>query len=165
MKLVFLDIDGCLNCHEYDAEVGCGQIHEDKMNRLNVILKKTNAQVVVTSAWRYLVIRGEMNVIGLDWLLRSHGMLKGRLQGITQPDTMRVTLDYNGDPKTWPMTDERGLQIDAYLKNTPHGNYVVIDDLDLGITACNHPFVQTNGKVGLQDGHVEHAIRLLGGVS
>lgn len=79
MKLLFVDIDGVLNCHEWDGEVGCGQIHADKMHRLNVILKKTDAKVIVSSAWRYLVHRGEMDEVGLDWLLRSHGVTSRKI--------------------------------------------------------------------------------------
>lgn len=166
LKLVFLDFDGVLNCHEWDAEVGCGAIHQDKMFRLNVILKKTDAKVIVSSAWRYLVHRGEMNEVGFDWLLRSHGLLKDRYYGLTRKDMLRKEENFNGDPKTWIPDNERGLQIREVVENVKPQTYVVLDDLDLGIREHKHPFVQTNGKVGLQDGHVEQAVRILnGGVS
>lgn len=79
---------------------------------------------------------------------------------------MRKEEGFNGDPKTCPVTNERGLQIQDVVDYIGPSKYVVIDDLDLGITECNHPFVQTNGKVGLQNGHVAQAIQILnGGVS
>lgn len=162
-KLLFLDIDGVLNCHEWDKEVGSGQIHEDKIFRLNRILRETNAKIVLSSAWRYLVHRKEMNLVGLDWLLRSHGLLKDRLKGITRADT---TTRINGDPSTWVTPNERGLQIHEYIDHhvmcgNELGNFCVLDDLDLGITTHKLPFVQTNSDVGLQDGHVHQVIRIL----
>lgn len=167
MKILFLDLDGVLNTHEWDPEIGCGQIHPDKVQRLNVILKKTGAMIVLSSAWRYLVIRGEMDLVGLGWLLRSHGILNNRLIGITRPDHLVKTYAYNGDPTTWPVTNERGLQIHEYVdemvfkKKIEVENFCVLDDLDLGISDHKLPFVQTNSDVGLQDGHVAQVIRIL----
>ncbi len=163
MKLLFLDVDGVLNCHEWDNEIGCGAIHQDKMQRLNVILKKTDAKVVVSSAWRYLVHRGEMNEVGFDWLLRSHGMLKDRYYCLTREDSKRSDKFFGGNPAAWVVDNERGLQIEEVVTKVRPEAYVVIDDLDLGISERKHPFVQTNGKVGLQNGHVVQAIRILNG--
>jgi hypothetical protein len=90
IKLLFLDIDGVLNAHESDPDVLCGPIFRDKVRLLNRILRATDAKVVLSSAWRYIVHRGEATLQGMDWLLRSHGMLANRLIGVTRPDTMRV---------------------------------------------------------------------------
>lgn len=163
---VFLDIDGVLNAHESDPEVLCGQIHKDKVQRLNRILRETGAMLVISSAWRYIIHRGESNLMGFEWLLRSHGVLAGRLCGITRKDTM-VRGAYSGDPKEWPQENERGRQISDWIVGEgwaaygESGRHVVIDDLDLGITEAGHPFVMTDGKVGLTDADAERAIRLL----
>ena len=175
VKFLFLDIDGVLNAHEYVPEVGCGQIHPDKVARLNRVLVATDAKIVLSSAWRYLCHRNEMNLTGLGWLLRSHGVLKDRLIGITQPDTMRSNAHipsyaYSGVPSSWPVGDERGQQIHHWLKTFSNGcymsgaevSYAVVDDLDLGITAAGHPFVQTDGAVGLTDADADRLIELLG---
>lgn len=165
-RIVFLDIDGVLNAHEFDREVMSGQIHWGKMNRLNRVLRETGAKVVLSSAWRYIVHRGEANLMGMEWLLRSHGMLADRLIGITRPDTM-VRGVYDGSPESWPTTNERGQQISEWIvgEGWKHygddGRHVVIDDLDLGISAAGHPFVRTDGAVGLTDADADAAIRLL----
>ena len=164
LPLLFLDIDGVLNAHEYDPAVRCGQIHRDKVERLNRVLRATGARFVLSSAWRYIVHRGEATLAGMDWLLRSHGLLGDRLIGITRPDTMRTDANYQGHPQSWPVCNERGQQITDWL--TGHAGhiwprYVVIDDLDLGIVAAGHPFVHTVGTVGLTDIDADRAIAIL----
>lgn len=159
--ILFLDIDGVLNAHEFDPEALCGQIHEEKIHRLNRVLRETGAKVVVSSAWRYIVHRGEMTLDGLEWLFRSHGMIAGRLTGVTDPDTM-MPSGYNGRPESWPVENERGGQITKWLiDNGWVKRYAVVDDLDLGISDSGHPFVQTDGKLGLTDGDASNLIRLL----
>lgn len=150
--LLFLDIDGVLNGHEqFNAQVGSSVIQAQAVNLLNLVLKHTDSQFVLSSAWRYLVHRNEMSLSGLSWLLRSHGIYD-RLVGVTRMDTM-VTPER-------PVPDERGVQITEWLKTHQHcGLYAVVDDLDLGISDSGHPFVQTDGKVGLT---VKQGAKLIG---
>lgn len=161
--LLFLDIDGVLNAHEFDPEVMCGQIHRDKVELLNRILRATDARVVLSSAWRYIVHRGEATLTGMEWLLRSHGMLADRLIGITRPDTMRTGLGYDGEPPMWPVPNERGQQISDWLaKHAARGcPHVAIDDLDLGITDAGHVLIRTTGTIGLTDDDATRAIAAL----
>lgn len=165
MKLLFLDIDGVLNEHDFDHEALSNPIHRDKVQILNRVLKVTGAHIVLSSAWRYIIHRGEADLRGMDWLLRSHGLLANRLCGITRLDKMMMR-PWNGEPQQWkecPVENERGRQISDYLERhaCPLQAYAVVDDLDLGITQAGHPFVQTNGKVGLTDAHADALIRLL----
>jgi hypothetical protein len=167
LKILFLDIDGVLNAHEWDPDVLCGQIHRDKVQLLNGVLRATGARVVLSSAWRYIVHRGEANLAGMDWLLRSHGLLANRLVGVTRPDTMRADPNYTGEPKSWPVHNERGQQIADWLAvmvgtvGVPHTGYAVVDDMDLGITAAGHPFVQTDGDCGLTPEDASRLIAIL----
>lgn len=142
-RLLFLDIDGVLNAHEWDEEVKSNIIRNDKVLLLNHILRTTQAKIVLSSAWRYLVHRGEMTMQGLEWLFRSHGILANRLHGITRQDTHYTN--------PWQQQSERGKQITEYVKycNGYVRAYAVVDDLDLGISEAGHPFVRTDGKVGL----------------
>lgn len=169
MNLLFLDIDGVLNQHEpLHPEVMCGNIHDDKAHRLNLILAKTGAKIVLSSAWRYIVHRGEMNLAGMGWLLRSHGILD-RLVGITRPDTMMP--DKFTGKESWPVENERGQQIADYIANcngmlgVSCSRYVVLDDLDLGISNAGHPFVHVDGSVGLWFNNVADAVEKLGAKS
>jgi hypothetical protein len=162
MRLLFLDIDGVLNAHEpLDPEVMCGTFHPDKIMLLNQVLRQTDAKIVLSSAWRYLVHRGEMNLDGLEWLLRSHGVLAGRLHGITRKDSERKTMSWDGTYASWVHGNERGKQIAEYLGNDRSIPYAVVDDLDLGISDCGHPFVQTDGAVGLRIEEAQQLVKLL----
>lgn len=168
MKVLFLDLDGCLNQHEpLDPEVMCGRIHADKVALLNHVLRTTGANIVLSSAWRYFIHRGEMDLSGLDWLMRSHGIMQNRVISITRPDTMERPK-YNGDPETWPVSNERGQQITDWLAVSlgmtgfAVDRYAVLDDLDLGISAAGHPLVLVDGKVGLTPAAADRLIDLLG---
>lgn len=166
MKLLFLDIDGCLNGHQFCKEAEFNLIDCGKVSLLNHVLRETGAHIVLSSAWRYLIHRGEMNLQGMDWLLRSHGILAGRLVGITREDTRKEVRTMDGEVISWLQQDERGVQITQWLAQAhPCGDwpcYAVVDDMDLGITAAGHPFVQTDGKVGLTEVDAERLIELLG---
>lgn len=167
MKCLFLDIDGVLNVHDFCPNAMCGPIHRDKVALLNRVLDATNARIVLSSAWRYLVHRGEMNLTGLGWLLRSHGLHADRLVGVTREDTVSIGKPFGIANYVTP--DERGDQIAEWLRRSPDApvgitvtRHAVVDDLDLGITAAGHPFVQTDGKVGLTEADAGRLIELLG---
>ena len=158
MKILFLDIDGVLNNNAPISGVSQSPtLYRHKVALLNHVLMETGALVVVSSAWRYLIHRGEMNLAGLDWLLRSHGMMAGRLAGVTRADPP------GGDHGEWGNPNERGQQIADWLREHPGDHtYAVLDDLDLGITAAGHPFVQTDGKLGLGFSEVRQLMAILG---
>lgn len=150
-KILFLDIDGVLNTHDWNAEAGSGSIHRDKMELVNEIIKTTGTKIVISTAWRYVIHRGEMNLAGFDWLLRSHGLMQNSLVGYTRLDTMiPANTEFNGNPKTWPMDNERGQQIVDWITiNAPLAKYVAIDDLDAGITAAGVHLIKTESMIGL----------------
>lgn len=151
---IFLDIDGVLNAHEFDHAAQSNLIDRDKVGRLNRILQETGANVVLSSAWRYMVHGGAMTLQGMDYLLRTHGMIGGRLKGITEPDATTDSSDRGGQITRWVV----GNGWDLYGET---GRHVVIDDMDLGITAAGHPLVMTDGKIGLTDADMDKAIRIL----
>lgn len=146
--LIFLDMDGCLNDHTQLESGFCG-VKSECASRLNRILRETDAEIVLSSAWRYMV-PDAMTLNGFQYLLQTHGVdCNDRLIGVTCRDEELMP---------------RGQQIRQWRNE--HGGdrrYVVIDDLDLGISEAGHPFVQTDGAVGLTDADVERAIAILNG--
>lgn len=145
-KLIFLDIDGVLNRHGYNEQSMSTTIEPDCVSRLNHILQATDAMIVLSSAWRYMLIGKAMSLAGFDYLLRTHGVFANRLIGRTPADEE---------------VKERGWQIHQWRKDNNHsGRYVVIDDMDLHISPL-HPFVRCDGEVGLTTEDAEKAIKIL----
>lgn len=136
MKLIFLDIDGVLNDHS--MVIGYCRIEQRLAQLFQSSLEATDAQFVVSSAWRYMVHSGSMTLGGFRNLFWSHGIDGARLAGITAKDT-------NAEQ------DCRGELIAQWIAENVHEplSYVVIDDLDLGISKSGHPFIQTESNVGL----------------
>jgi hypothetical protein len=177
--IIFLDIDGVLNAHDFDRDAMSTIINQGMVGRLNYILKATGAKVVLSSAWRYIIHRGDATLAGMDWLLRSHGLMvdvvgdkiTSRLISLTRPDTM-MPPTYSGDREAWPVEDERGRQISDWLGE--HGRppaYLVIDDgghyrhgpnkgkwTGLGIEEAGHPVLWTDSAVGLTVRDADRAV-------
>lgn len=163
MKILFLDIDGVMNGHNVDPRVQCGEIHPYRVKLLNIVLEKTGAKIVLSSAWRYLVHNGQMTLEGMDWLLRSHGVMAGRLAGVTCVDTM--IPDPAGGGKEVPLPNERGDQMTTWIEayaGVEEVAFAAIDDIDLGITAAGIPLVLTDGEKGMTMADAESLIWMLG---
>jgi hypothetical protein len=152
VSVLFLDIDGVLNDHTYDERAESTTILRPCVERLNRVLDATGCVVVISSAWRYMVLGQAMSLHGFEYLLRTHGVrCSGRVAGTTGRD--RDTTDRT----------ERGRQVRAWLEAYGRGDgerWAVVDDLALGFEGM--PFVHTNGLVGLTDADAERLIELLG---
>lgn len=148
-SLVFLDIDGVLNDHKQHTNGYLGTIPSCVVC-FNDLLVETGASIVISSAWRYMVLNGAMTLRGFEYLLLTHGVdCKDRVIGMTCSD------------EDIPL---RGQQIRHWMNEYGDGRrYVVLDDLDLGISEAEHPFVQTVDEHGLELADVNLAIWLLNG--
>lgn len=152
MKLLFLDIDGVLNAHEFNEGANSNMIRKDKVDLLNQVLDRTGCHLVISSAWRYIVLREAMTVLGFEYLLRTHGIhCSHKLDGVTWEDSYKET---------------RADLILAYIEESVSDEereglrWVAVDDLDLKLPAEH--FVRTDGTVGLTQTHVNRLIELLG---
>jgi hypothetical protein len=155
MKLIFLDIDGVLNGHNFCHEAQSNLINRDCVARLNRIILKTGAKVVLSSAWRYMILGGAQTLAGFEYMLRTHGATAAmNIIGHTVSDE---TED----------CETRGKQISRYGDECSEDveAYVVIDDDSYDIAGEGHPLVQTDGQVGLTDADADRAIELLAGTA
>lgn len=159
MKVIFLDIDGVLNCRtskSYCHDDECGLItgiDSDKVKRLAKIVEATNAKIVLSSDWRvgwekYYTTRKPSHAKYLD----NHLKKKGNLTIFD-----KTPLFYSG---YW-----RGEEILTYLKACPNiTNYVILDDTffeDFSDKRIEEHLVLTNHSVGLTDADCEKAIDIL----
>ena len=161
-KVIFLDIDGVLNCAtsksfciDDDGRVIKG-VDSDKVKRLAKIVEATGAEIVLSSDWndgwsKYYTSSKPSHAKYLD----NHLYKKGRL-------TIK-----DKTPSTHKGSWFRGEEILAYLRlHQDVENYVILDDTffeDFSIKEISEHLVLTEYKVGLTDADVEKAIKILGG--
>ncbi len=149
MKVVFLDFDGVLNNYGFLKQ----QPHRmDRLDpaavaRLNAILERSGAKVVISSSWRI-----HHSLDELRQRLCEVGFA-GEVIGRT-PD---ISWEEYGDPFRG-----RAEEIQSWLEQhrEPLESYVVLDDIYLEDLA--HVLVKTEFMAGLGDEHVEAALAILG---
>jgi len=141
MTALYLDIDGVLNDHKPTPSGFC-TIDADKVVHLNRILDACpEVQIVISSAWRYLILTGQMKLSGFENMLLTYGIkCRQRIYGITPQDE-----------------DCRGLLISKHAEREGIEHFVVLDDLALPIPQL----VQTDGNVGLTSDIADCVIRRL----
>lgn len=153
MKLIFLDIDGVLNCRHLrrmmsrnvviSGFMGCELselISTERVARLNRLVHATGAQVVLSSQWR--------EVFGLE---RTQAALDDHGAGFT----------IAGQTPVLPSGD-RAQEIREFLESIRPASceYVILDDMPSAGTGHEWHFVYVPD--GLEDAHVEQAMRVLG---
>jgi len=131
-KIIFLDFDGVLNCERSVQKLGTRyRFSKPCIAALNLLLRKTEASIVITSSWRD------------NWTLRENaeflerdGVLSGRVLGKT------------------PTLEEkpRGIEIDAWLKSAPYTieSFVIVDDRD-DMEMHSDRLVRVDPRVGLTE--------------
>ncbi len=136
MKVIFLDIDGVLNCEKTQNPRKLPYVAEPKLVfRLKGLLKLSRAKIVLSSTWRY----------------DPAGLFSARHWGIPFDD---VTPDL---PKK-PRRDE----VLAWLKSHPKAKrFVVIDDEDDELDDL--PLFQPSPAIGLSNEIVRGVIKYLDG--
>ena len=160
MKVIFLDIDGVLNCStskSFCHDDLCGIIHgidSDKVKRLAKIVEVTGAQIILSSDWKdgwekYYTSQKPSHAKYLD----NHLYKKGKL-------TIK-----DKTPNTHKGSWFRGSEILAYLRTHQDiENYVILDDTffdDFDNKEIEEHLVLTDRDIGLTDGDVENAIKIL----
>ena len=159
-NIIFLDVDGVLNGHNFDPEAQSNTINRSCVRQLNRIIKATDCSFVISSAWRYMIHGGEMTLRGFEYLLRTHGVAGAKIIGVTAKDRF--------------IGESRGVQIREWLdtripcgldaRSLPRGcKYLAIDDEDWGITEAKITLVQTAGNLGLRRCDADQVIRFFAG--
>lgn len=160
MNIIFLDIDGVLNCTtsiscciDDDGRIIKG-IDSDKVKRLAKIVEATDAEIILSSDWKdgwnkYYTGQKPSHIKYLD----NHLYKKGKL--IIKDKT----------PDTNKGSWFRGEEILTYLRiHSGIDNYVILDDTffdDFANKEIEEHLVLTNREVGLTDDDVKNAIKIL----
>lgn len=160
MKVIFLDIDGVLNCRTtttriaYNGFDGFVGIDPALVKNLNKLVEATKAEIVLSSTWR--------EVYGLENTEKEM-----RLRGYSGPKLIGKT------PALSFMS--RGFEIQAWLDGEMRRNvfsdpnykptFVILDDNDMGRDhPLNSKLVRTNENVGLTEEKVDEAVGMLNGI-
>ena len=153
MKIVFLDIDGVLNSEAHlevnppdktlrmsDDEWWAEMLDPSAIERLNYLLERTEAVVVVSSSWRWA--RDNEQLLRV---LRS----KGFTGKIVDSTPQKNEKNRGREIKNW---------LDSY--DGVLESYAILDD-DGDMEPLRRRHVLTDPQVGLQDADVKKAIKLL----
>jgi hypothetical protein len=148
-------------------------IQRECVEHLNRIIKETDAKIVLSSAWRYMILCGAMTCHGFEYMLRTHGICGAKIIGTTASD--EAIPERADQIKAWlsawkqVQKAERPRPDEVYLLNLADGklppveSYVVIDDDPMGIdgTSLKSRLVKTDGAVGLTAADADKAIKIL----
>lgn len=151
MKIVFLDFDGVLNSMADFAFKTTSQVFDAPyIARLNAIVLRSGAKVVISSSWRVNHSEDELRE-----LLRTSGF-EGELIGCTP------VLGYEQAQGLCDIGEIRSAEIQAWMAAhpVPIASFVALDDLELSPLAAYQ--VLTDMNEGLRDDHIEVALAILG---
>lgn len=150
--VLFLDVDGVLNGHDYDQIALSCTLRRSCVLELNRVIEATNCQIVLSSSWRYMVLGGAITLAGFAYLLRTHGVTAA----------IRIVGHTDGDAEH-RIKDERSAQIKAWLARHPEiTRYAVVDDMPEENDAFEGlPLVRTQHRDGLTADDANKLIRLL----
>jgi hypothetical protein len=145
--VLFLDVDGVLNSTRYLKENPGVFDHREEWRafdpvavaRLEQVLSRTGAVIVVSSTWRITNTEEQL----LDFLHRR-GAPSARIVGITP-----VLTGYRGD------------EIKSYLKDHPGITRFAIVDDDSDMDPYYHKLIKTSYEEGMLDKHVELLVTML----
>ena len=134
MKVLFLDVDGCLNTHNDPNDF----VDAEKVALLKKIVDATDVKIVLSSNWK----------IGEGFEIIKHILLSHRIE------------IYDVTPTK--LTSSRGQEIRMYLaENKKVKKFAILDDLSNAGNYNEHSFFQTDPFVGLTEEMVDKIIEHL----
>jgi hypothetical protein len=177
MKVIFLDIDGVMNCQEEMLAM----LEQNPKNRSDVslpsptkckllkqLVEETGAEIVLSSSWR-LSLQAIQNIIDT---FRPYGL---RLDGFTCEGVLRSMFNGTEYKNIKPKhthhcyegicIDDRGAEVAYWLIKHPEvTNFVILDDESSDIIEWfPDNLVKTELLTGLTEEKVLECIKILGG--
>lgn len=146
-KIIFLDIDGVLNCWSTTRFLfnHCLFVDTRKVLRLRDIVERTNAQIVLSSSWRCTESASDK---------RAYHQLMEEFKRLRCPLWIDVT-------PIIPVVN-REKEIQAWLEKHPEvTNYVILDDYWQELMEEIEHLVICDEAIGLTKKEAERAIAML----
>lgn len=166
MKIIFLDIDGVLNCWsclsayiEENHDNDC--IATEHVAHLNAIVKRTGAKVVISSTWRILMHMEDIKE-HLDWAgFQGEVIGKTPRLGRDRGHEIQAWLDFHSDKPTRFQRLVRAVKRFFGWDDDTIESFVILDD-DSDMVHLKPYLVKTSMENGLLEEHVEKAVKVLG---
>lgn len=151
MNIVFLDIDGVLNCQSYFKQRECkGEDIDDKtLPILQKIAKDNNAIIVLTSTWRVLDKESESyqylvnKLAKYDLSIYDHTPIMKH----NRPLEIKTWLSEHEDIENW-------VSLDDDFDESEYINY------DIGGHLIHTSFWSENDTDGLREWHIEEVSKI-----
>ena len=146
MNVIFLDIDGVLNCTKTKTRCPRGYyfVEDVFLERLKRIVDATDAKLILSSDWR---------------------LLKGKEDGQETYDALLAALAKFGmsvEDHTPDMHYRRGKEIQAWLREHPEvSGFVILDDMYFDEPLEAHQVLTDFYDGGLKEEFVDKAIDLM----
>jgi len=163
-RYIFLDIDGVLNDHISHAN-GYSGIKKECVDNLNAIIDAVpDVKIVISSAWRYMVLRKSMTILGFEHMLLICGVnCEGRIHGYTISDEdVDVSDEQLEQCKNLYEVGlvERVNEIRQHMSLCEKDSmFVVLDDLPLDMPEL----IRVDCNTGMTSDDAAVAIEMLGG--
>lgn len=171
-KIIFLDVDGVLNCENYYKEnierikqsrkeankkkkedltlfdIYGEDIDPVRLKMLNDTIAETNAKIVVSSTWRYGATWEAFNAI-LDE--EKCFEIKDAIIGRTDRSTYEDHICRGNEIKKWLLDNKDKLNIPEGKFVYDYTNYIILDDDSDMLLQQKDNFFQTHWKTGLTE--------------
>jgi len=157
-KIIFLDIDGVLNCSEglskmyksKGASLKSKSICPDNILNFQTLLdREPDAKIVISSTWRIGFKHGihNQNISGETWSSLLGEQIADRIIGMTHRSKR---------------SKERGVEIDEWVKeNDECCSFVIIDDDSDMLDSQLPNFIHTSWARGFEKTHIDRCIAIL----
>jgi len=166
IKVIFLDVDGVLNC----SSSGRACLEQRCVDLLEELILQSGAYVVLSSTWRYVkkgVCRLKKNVQHLNLISCTPSLGENE-----RTREIWAWLEHNGKGLKRTPWDSSELESGIALpypwrlkKPLTINSYIVIDDLGLTYERCGaivrNRFIRTNKETGLDEDDVKDALHIL----
>lgn len=156
MKIIFLDVDGVLNCPTTTER--CGKysgIDKNCLSRLKNVIDLTGAEIVLISTWKQRWVKNER-------LKFMQDELANYLDSRFAEKNMRIYDKTRDDIDDEYIT--RGEGIAEYVNRVKPRKFVIVDDMEFDYADCGlkNFLVKTDGNKGLLEFNTKKIIRMLG---